>query len=393
METMINSRGTVKRVFLVANTCWYLYNFRLALLRDLAAKGYIVEVVAPLDSYTRLLQKDGFIVHEWALSRKSINPLVELKAIIDLLRIYMQEQPQLVHHFTIKACIYGTIAAKGAGVYRVVNAVTGLGHVFLGTRKRSKLLRLALKPLYRKIFTARRATIVFQNIEDQEKLIMLGIADSEKSRLIPGSGVDIDRFCPTVDTAGCYKTPLQLLFPSRLIREKGIYELLEACNSLWDRGIKVDLLLAGEHDTGNRSALDFEELRVLRNDTRIHWLGHVDDMPAVYAASDLVVLPSWREGLSRALIEAASMERPIITTDVPGCRDVIEHGKTGLLVPLQNSHAIELAIILMLENPNLARRFGKAARKKVLQEFQVSLVNDHTLAQYEQLFASPHQSS
>ena len=151
----------------------------------------------------------------------------------------------------------------------------------------------------------------------------------------------------------------------------------------------MELLVAGALDSGNRSALSDSELAELRVDPRIHCLGHVDDMEKLYAASDIVVLPSWREGLSRALIEAAAMERPIITTDVPGCRDVVDHGISGLLVPLRDSRAIELAVRLFLENPDVARRFGKAARQKVVAEFQVSLVNQSTLTQYERLLGMP----
>ena len=148
-------------------------------------------------------------------------------------------------------------------------------------------------------------------------------------------------------------------------------------------------MVAGALDSGNRSALSGSELAELQADPRIRCLGHVDDMQALYAASDIVVLPSWREGLSRALIEAAAMERPIITTDVPGCRDVIDHGVSGLLVPLRDARGIELAVRLFMENPDVARRFGKAARQKVVAEFQVSLVNQSTLQQYSQLLSTP----
>jgi len=381
------------KVLLVANTSWYLYNFRLPLLRDLRAAGYGVEAVAPHDSYTRLLQAEGFTVHHWVVARRSINPLLELHALVDLLRVYRRERPDLVHHFTIKACLYGTLAAKGARVYRVVNAITGLGHVFLGQRIRTRMLRRMLKPLYSAVFSARRSTVVFQNADDQERLIRLGITDGDRARLIRGSGVDIEHFRPKVHTAGQFRTPLQLLFPSRLILEKGIEDVLAACRSLWDQEVPLELLVAGAIDDGNRSALLPADLEALRSEPRIRCLGHVDDMRALYAASDLVVLPSWREGLSRALIEAAAMERPIITTDVPGCRDVVDHGRTGLLVPLQDARAIELAIQLLLENPDLAARFGKAARQKVVEEFQVSLVNESTLKQYARLLQVPVRSS
>ena len=374
---------------LVANTSWYLYNFRLPLLKDLRAAGYEVAAVAPHDTYTPLLEQEGFTVHPWLVARRSINPLQEAHALVDLVRIYQRQCPDLAHHFTIKACLYGTIAAKLANVNRVMNAVTGLGHVFLGTRKRTRLLRRALKPIYRAVFMARRATVVFQNADDQDKLVQLGITDGERAELIRGSGVDIDHFRPPADHAGRFHSPLQLLFPSRLIREKGVEDVLAACRTLWDEGIPLELLVAGDLDGGNRSSLSAVDLQALAQEPRLRCLGHVDDMRSLYAASDLVVLPSWREGLSRALIEAAAMELPIITTDVPGCRDVVDHGINGLLVPLHDARAIELAIRLLLANPDLALRFGKAARQKVVAEFQVSIVNERTLRQYSALLPLP----
>ncbi len=387
------AQRTAPKVLLVANTSWYLYNFRLPLIQDLRSQGYAVELVAPRDAYTPALEREGFRVHGWLVARRSINPLLELRAIVDLLRIYQREQPALVHHFTIKACLYGTLAAKGARVYRVVNAVTGLGHVFLGRRKRTRLLRRALKPLYRAVFSARRATVVFQNADDQERLVKLGITDAARAQLIRGSGVDIDLFnpddIPGVQPSGSFQSPVQLLFPSRLINEKGVRELLSACRSIWTRGASFELLVAGALDAGNRSSLSAAELAQLRANPRIRCLGHVDDMRALYATCDLVVLPSWREGLSRALIEAAAMERPIITTDVPGCRDVIDHGQCGLLVPPHDPEALRLAIELLLLQPDLARLFGKAARAKVVAEFQADLINAQTLAQYRNLLGQP----
>ena len=371
---------------LVANTSWYLFNFRLPLIKDLRSHGYIVTLVAPHDSYTKFLVAEGIKVHPWIVSRSSVNPILELKAIIDLIRIYRREKPELVHHFTIKACLYGTIASKFSNVFKVVNAITGLGHVFLGNKKRNQLLRSLLKPLYKAVFMAKRAAVVFQNADDQERLIKLGITAQSRTLLIRGSGVDISYFSPINDNAGKFKSPIQLLFPSRIIREKGIIELLEACKKIWKDDINLELLIAGGLDHGNRSTLTSQELDFISADPHIYCLGHVDDIRTIYAASDLVVLPSWREGLSRSLIEAASMERPIITTDVPGCRDVVDHGHSGLLVPLKSSRAIELAIRLLINNPELARKLGKTARQKAIDQFQVSLVNTSTIKQYDIMF-------
>lgn len=380
---------TSPQVLLVANTSWYLYNFRLPLMRDLRQAGYNVAVVAPRDIYTPLLEAEGFTVNPWLVSRRSINPLLELRAILDLFQTYRRVRPALVHHFTIKACLYGTLAAKAARVYRVINAVTGLGHLFVTNSRPTRLLRSSLRPLFRAVFSARRSRVVFQNADDQERLIQLGITDGNRARLIRGSGVDIQRFRPVADSAGQFQSPLQLLFPSRLIREKGIEEVLEACRLLWQRGVALELVIAGDPDDGNRSSLSAGDLRILRDDPRIRCLGHVHDMAPVYGACDLVVLTSWREGLSRSLVEAAAMERPIITSDAPGCRDVVDHGVTGLLVPLHDPAAIVLAVLLLVRNPDLARELGKAARRKVVDEFQVSLVNESTLAQYSELFAAP----
>ena len=378
----------MSRVLLVANTSWYLYNFRLPLLNELRQSGLEVALVAPHDTYTPLLQAEGFTVHNWLVARSSINPLAELHALVDLLRIYRRERPDLVHHFTIKACLYGTIAAKLDGVPHVINAVTGLGHVFLGKRKRSRALRLALKPLYRAVFRARRSTVVFQNADDLDHLVSLGITDQHRSRLIRSSGVDIDHFSPqaaAIAPRTDFHQPVRLLFPSRLIHEKGVRELLSACRALWAEDLALELLVAGSLDDGNRSSLTAAELEEIRLEPRVRCLGHVEDMRGLYASADLVVLPSYREGLSRALIEAAAMERPIITTDVPGCRDVIDHGVSGLLVPVCDAPSLRLAIQLLIQNPDLARRFGLAARDKVVQEFQVSLVNERTLVQYQRL--------
>jgi len=357
---------------------------------QLRENGYNVGFVAPRDIYTSLLEAEGFKFVPWYVNRQSLNPINEFKALLNLWTIYHREKPCLVHHFTIKACLYGTIAAKGARVYRVINAITGLGHVFIGTRKRSVILRKIIMPLYKAAFTARRSIVIFQNASDQEKLIQLGIADDSRSRLIRGSGVDVNYFKPSPDKyLGHFRDPIQLLFPSRLIREKGIRELLAACKSLWSQGVNLELLIAGELDRGNRSALSDDEINHLQGNLRVRCLGHVDDMRSLYSSSDIVVLPSWREGLSRSLIEAAAMERPIITTDVPGCRDVVDHGLSGLLVPVRDARSIQLAIRLLLENPSLARSLGKAARLKVVSEFQVMHVNQSTISQYHQLLDMP----
>ncbi|WP_269623272.1 glycosyltransferase family 4 protein [Prochlorococcus marinus] len=371
------------KVLLVANSGWYIYNFRLSLLEQLVAEGFDVHIVVPLDFYSDLIFNRGFTVHQWKISRRSINPIKEFLSLIDLIRIYKREKPIILHHFTIKACIYGTIAARNAGIYKVINAITGLGHVFLSTKKRMRFLRTFFKPLYRALFIDSRGLVVFQNADDQEELIKMGLVNSTNSKLIRGSGVDIDYF-KNIEEHKLNK-PLKLLFPARLIREKGIQETINACKELWDDNYKFKLIIAGEIDSGNRSSLTSVEIDELKSLQNIVILGHVEDMKSVYADVDIVIMPSWREGLSRSLIEAAAMQRGIITTDVPGCKDVVEHGISGILIPLKDQYAIKLAIQLFYHNPELINKYGLEAREKVKREFQVPLVIKSTVEEYYKL--------
>ena len=379
------------KIILVANTFWYFFNFRLNLLKDLKKQGYKVIVVAPYDNeYSKRIKDEGFLINIWKLNRKSINPFQELLSIYFLAKIYSIHKPVVVHHFTIKACLYGTIAAKITNIKCVINAITGLGHVFLSKTFSAKLLRIFLLPLYKLVLKSRRSTTIFQNVDDQEKLINLDILDRESTRLIKGSGVDINYFKPNTKLKKCFNDPVKILFPSRIINEKGFKELIESLHILWDKKVRVELNIAGKIDLNNPSSLSAEELLEITDNPNIVLNGHIEDMRGLFSRMDIVVLPSWREGLSRALIEAASMELPIITTDTPGCRDIVTHGINGLLVPLHDPKALSLAIQLFIQNQDLAIKFGKKAREKVLDEFQVSIINQKTLSQYKLLLSKNH---
>lgn len=375
----------MKKILFVANSYWYIHNFKLSLIKELQKNGYKINVVCPQDKLENLYIKGVNFIH-WELSRKSINPFLELNSLINLIKIYKKEKPDLVHHFTIKACLYGTISAKFSNVLLVINAVTGLGHLFLGNRKKHQLMRFLIKPFYKTIFTARRSNIIFQNADDQDELLSMGFVNKKNSKIIKGSGVDINFFKPFIDNSGIFDDPIKLLFPSRLIKEKGLIETVKACQILWKENFKIILYIAGEIDKGNRSALKTKELELLKNEKRIKLMGFVENMKEIYARTNIVILPSWREGLSKTLIEASSMERPIISTNVPGCRDIIEHGVNGILVPKKDIEALALAIKFMIENPLLARTFGKRSRERVINEFEIKKINEQTLKVYENCF-------
>ena len=375
----------MKKILLVANSYWYIHNFRLSLIKELQKNNYEINIVCPKEKSENFSIK-GVNLINWKLSRKSINPFLELESLVNLIKIYKKEKPHLVHHFTIKACLYGTISAKFSKVQHVINAVTGLGHLFLGNGRKHQLMRFLIKPIYKTIFTAKRSNVIFQNADDQDELLSMGFIKKKNSNIIKGSGVDINFFKPFIDNAGIFDDPIKLLFPSRLIKEKGLIETVEACQILWKKHFKIILYVAGAIDEGNRSALTKKELELLKNEKRIKLLDFVEDMKEMYSRANIVILPSWREGLSKTLIEASSMEKPIITTDVPGCRDIIEHGVNGILVPKRDSEALALAIEFMIENPPLARTFGKRCREKVRKEFEIKKINEQTLKVYENCF-------
>ncbi|MGE0492757.1 MAG: glycosyltransferase family 4 protein [Vulcanimicrobiota bacterium] len=371
----------------MANTSWYLYNFRLPLARRLRQEGLEVVFVSPPDRYVEHLTSEGF---RWVglhqLNRRSVNPLRELFAFFELLRIYQQEKPQALHHFTVKCVLYGTIAAKLCGIRSVVNAVTGLGHIFLGNSWPMSFLRPIIRWFYGKILKARRVHVVFQNPDDLETFVDADLVLPEKTVLIRSSGVCTKKFCPRPGSdpeLPDARAPV-ILFASRLLKEKGVYDLVEAARIVKNRR-SVCFKIAGDPDPGNPTAVPVETLEEWRREGAVDLLGHVDTVAELIQASDIVVLPSYREGTPRILLEAAAMGKAMVATDVPGCREVVVHDLTGLLVPVRDGVALAAAIEYLLDHPLQAADFGKNARKKIVEEFSVEKVVDSTVGLYQKM--------
>ncbi len=372
------------KILLVANSGWYLYNFRSTLIKDIKSKGHDLRIISPSDQYSEILIKQKNYHVNWDLSRKSINPLKEFKSILNLIIIYRKLKPDLIHHFTIKACFYGTIAAKFSNTKKVVNSITGLGHIFVGKKLTTKILKFFLLPLYRLVFNAKRSNMIFQNEDDLNEFIKSKLTNKESTCLIKGSGIDIKKFSNSNEKhLGHFHSPVRLLFPSRLIIEKGIIELLEACKCLWSDNYNFELYIAGEPKDDNRSVISKEVFEEIKNNKKIKSLGHVKDMKSLFENIDIVILPSWREGLSRSLIEAAAMKKTIITSNVTGCSQIIDHGINGILVPVNDINGLILAIKLLIHNPELSRKFGEKIREKVLNKFSANIINKQTLEFYE----------
>ena len=378
------------KIILVSNSSWYLYNFRYPLLKMIKRNGYLIELVAPYDSYTLKLEKAGFKVNYWKLNRKSINPYSELKSLLDLIYIFQKNQPTIIHNFTIKACLYSTIAVNFVKVnkfIKVINSITGLGQVFVSNKKIHLFLRFALRPLYKLVFNNKNSFVIFQNESDQKIFITNKFSKFSNSKVIKGSGVDVNLFKPRKNKNLKINKIPKILFPSRLIYEKGLKELLDASELLWKKNIKFKLLIAGGIEFANSSLIKKKDLYKIKRHKNIRLLGHVDNMYKLYESIDIVVLPSWREGLSRTLIESAAMELPIITSNVSGCNDVVEHGINGILIPSKDEKALSLGIELLLKNPEFAKKLGISARAKVINQFQESIINKQTIEIYREIFS------
>ena len=369
------------KLVLVSNTSWYLYNFRVKLLLQIKSHNYDLFLICPEDEYTEKLEKLGFKIYNWNLNRRSINPFKELISIYKLIIIYSKIKPKIVHHFTIKACIYGSISAFICNVKVIINSFTGLGHFFISSNLRIKFIRKISKIFIRIIFSKINSKLILQNNSDRKKLLKLKLTTKSKSIVIPGSGVDLDYFYPKEKFFD--RKIMKLLFPSRIIKEKGIMELIKACLLLEEANIPIELYIAGKLDEGNRSSLNKNEIDFLKKLKNIHLMGHIEDMRNLYEKIDIVVLPSWREGLSKALLEAAAMEKAIITTNVPGCKEIVKHMETGLLVNVNNPHQIKENIMKIYNNPGLIKQFGKAARLRVKKKFEVKKINKMTIKEYK----------
>lgn len=374
------------KIVLFANTDWYLYNFRLSLAQQLKEEGYDVLLLSPDGEYGPKLQQLGFRWKALPMERRSLNPWRELKLIFWLKRLLKQECPELVHGFTIKSAVYGSLAARMARVPARVNAVAGLGYVFTSTDMKARILRPMVRCLMCLALRGRNSRLILQNPDDLALFVHAGIVNGKNIRLIKGSGVNCSRFSARAPEQYNQVAPLRVLLAARLLWDKGIAEYVEAAKALRQEGCDIQFLLAGAPDDGNPAAVSKEDVSRWSRDGLIEWLGHVDDMQKLLSEVDVMVLPSYREGLPKTLIEAGACALPLITTDVPGCREVVsQHGVDGLRVPVKDSVALAAAIRLLNDNREMCRTLGQAAREKALQEFDEQIVLRKTVAVYEEL--------
>lgn len=371
-----------KCILYVANTSWYLFNFRLPLMKSMVECGWRVVAAAPLDRYSGRFAEHGITYHPMDMSRKGLNPFSDMRLLHKLYDLYRKERPALVHHFTIKPVIYGSLAARFARVPAVVNAVTGLGHVYAARGLKARVLKAVVNTIYRPALRGRNVRVIFQNPDDREAFIARGLLRPERAVLIRGSGVDVSSFVPAPEPKG---EPVILLC-ARMLRNKGVEDLIAAARLLNKRRISCRVVLAGDSDQGNPEAIPVTQLQEWDREGIIAWLGHREDMPAVFANAHIVALPTtYGEGVPRSLIEAAACGRPIVANDVAGCREIVRHGENGFLVPAGDGKALADALGILIEDSSLRIAMGIRGREIAVAEFAQELVLDATHKVYNEL--------
>jgi len=313
------------------------------------------------------------------ISRGGKNPFSELRLLFALFKIYRKLKPELVHLVTIKPVIYGGILSRLMSVKGVVIAISGMGYLF--TRQRQGLVKKLVSWIYRFSLGHKNSRVIVQNRTDRKLLQDMGVLNEGQDVLIPGSGVNLREFVPKPLPEGI---PLVIL-PARMLWDKGVKEFVEAAKILQADGVKARFALVGPADLDNPAAVTIEQLEVWKNEGPVEWWGYCADMPSVYAEASLVVLPSYREGMPKSLLDALASGRAIVTTDAPGCRDVVESEKNGKLVPVGDSVSLANSIISILSDRNILVDMGKYARKIAEERYRVEYVVKEHMEIYKNL--------
>lgn len=374
-------------ICLTANTDWYLWNFRRELAQALRAQGHSVCMVCPPGEYARRLEADGFTVRTFTAPVHGFSLIGNLRALREITAAYAGLEPDLVHLFTPACVLLGSIAARRCGITRVVAALTGLGHVFTSNSLNALALRPLLRRLFRRQLSSPGTAVIFQNQHDLDELVAAGVVDAGRCHLVRGSGVDPERFRPRELPRD--DDEIRILFASRLLREKGIDELLQAFGELRGDFPQARLWIAGSAYAPNPTSLSETDIAMLGERPGVRCLGQVEDVAALLREVDVVALPSYREGTPKILLEAAAAGLPIVATDIPGCHGVVVHGANGLLVPVRSVAALAKALTRLCDDPELRLRMGRRGRDIAVSQFSSERVIRETLAVYAKLADSP----
>ncbi len=361
---------------------WFFCSHFLDRAVEAREQGFDVSVLTRVRDHADRITGSGLQLVPIEIGRGASNPVAELNALRSVVRSYRSVRPDIVHHIALKPIVFGTVAARLAGVRRVVNAPVGMGFVFSSGSLRARLLRPAVRAALRLLLNPEGSRVVFENRDDMREAVTDGLVSGEDAVLIRGAGVDLDRFRPGPAAAG----PPTVVLVARMLREKGIEDFVEAARILRHRRVAARFLVAGAPDLGNPGTISESELRRWHEEGAVEWIGQRDDVEVVLASAHVACLPSYyREGLPKSLLEGLAAGLPIVTTDVPGCRETVLVGENGLLVPPHDPQRLAEALATLIGDADMRVRFGMRSRQLAEAEFGTAKVSEATLALYRSL--------
>jgi glycosyltransferase involved in cell wall biosynthesis len=384
MSTSAMLSSASKNLLYVVAEDHYFLSHRLPMARAAEQAGFKVMVAAPVGKSRPSIEKAGFHFYPlYSFNRGSLSLYQEINALWELIRLYRQLKPAVVHHIAMKPVLYGSIAALFSPMTTVINTLGGLGFMFISSSLKATILRSIVGTVLMVLFRRSRSLLILQNPDDQQTVLEAGWVKKEKTVLIPGSGVDPEFYAATPEPPVSPEGPV-VAYVGRLLWDKGLGELVEAARLLKNQGVKAQFWLYGDIDLHNPASLTREEVRAWDQDGLIQWKGVVQDSRLAYQHCHIAVLPSYREGLPKSLLEAASSARPIVTTDVPGCREVVRHHLNGFLVPARTVLPLAEALKRLIYDSDLRQQMGQAGRKRVLTYFTDALITEKTREIYLQ---------
>ena len=372
--------GRPRLLYLITED-WYFWSHRLDLARAARDAGFDVTIATRVTDHGKQIRGEGFHLVPISLFRRSRNPLREFGAITELVGLYRRVRPHLVHHVAMKPILYGSLAAWVVRVPVILNAFAGLGYLFTNSERQRGGLHWVLTSALRSVIGRSGSTVLFQNEADRDELVRAGLVRSSHTRIIAGSGIDVTAFSVKPTPQGI---PLVVL-PSRMLWDKGIGEFVQAARDLKKKGADARFVLVGRCDEDNPAAIGREQLARWVGEGTVEWWGHRDDMAAVYEGATLVVLPSYREGLPKVLLEAAACGKAIVATDVPGCRDVVKDGINGVLVPPRDSSTLARGIANLLSDRQTREAMGVRSREIAVAEWAGPRISEQVLGLYHEL--------
>ena len=375
------------KLIIVVNELWFFLSHRLPIALAARDAGYEVHIASHTgtNSEIKQLNQESLQFHPISFRRSSVGLWQEFKTLRELHKLYKEVQPDIVHHVTIKPVLYGTLVARWVGGIQILNAISGLGYLFIAQGWQSFIRKKLLLWGYRAILHSKKVWILFQNPDDQALFAQHKIIHPQHASIIKGSGVDLQQFTFSAIPKG----KIKIILVARMLRDKGVGEFVKAATMLKQQGVDADFLLVGSVDLGNPKSISIEQLEQWSKSGVVKWLGERADIPQLVAKSHIAVLPSYREGLPKSLIEAAAVGRPIVTTNVPGCREVVKEGENGFLVPARDAKKLAAAIKKLTNNPKLLITMGKKSRLMAEQEFSIQKVISKTLALYSKIGSDP----